>query len=312
MKIFSHETISQLEITPLQCIEWVKECFLMKYDCDIPPKISMHQNGDIFYNTMPCFIPSLNRFGVKEVSRFPLKEPALNSDLLLYENGELLGLFDATWITAMRTGAVAATAIKALQHHGSKTYALMGLGNTATATMLCLNEILPDNSQVTVKLLRYKNQSERFRKRFKDFEKFSFMEVGTKDELVSGSDVVISCVTSESGTIAPDHCYKDGVLVVPIHTRGFQNCDLFFDKVFADDEGHVKGFKYFDRFKKFDELSHVLSGASIGRENEKERILSYNIGISLHDVYFASKIYDIAKDTVADTPMKRISDKFWI
>ena len=28
--------------------------------------------------------------------------------------------------------------------------------------------------------------------------------------------------------------------VIPVHTRGFQNCDLFFDKVFADDTDHVK------------------------------------------------------------------------
>ena len=35
--------------------------------------------------------------------------------------------------------------------------------------------------------------------------------------------------------------------MVPVHTRGFSNCDLFFDKVFADDYGHVKHFKYFDK-----------------------------------------------------------------
>ena len=28
-------------------------------------------------------------------------------------------------------------------------------------------------------------------------------------------------------------------------------------------------------------------------ENDKERILSYNIGLGLHDVFFASNIYDM-------------------
>ncbi len=87
--------------------------------------------------------------------------------------------------------------------------------------------------------------------------------------------------------------FKLGVLVVPVHTRGFQNCDTVFDKVFADDEGHVNGFKYFNQFKKFGELDAVLKGLMTGRDNDDERILSYNIGISIHDVYYAYKILKI-------------------
>ena len=81
--------------------------------------------------------------------------------------------------------------------------------------------------------------------------------------------------------------FKPGVLVVLVHTRGFQNCDTVFDKVFADDEGHVKGLKYFSQFKKFAELDRILKGQISGRENDSERILSYNIGIGIHDIYFA-------------------------
>jgi ornithine cyclodeaminase len=80
---------------------------------------------------------------------------------------------------------------------------------------------------------------------------------------------------------------------VPIHTRGFQNCDTTFDKVFADDTGHVQGFKYFNQFKHFAEISDVLKGENIGRSSDDERILSYNIGLGLHDVYFASKIIEL-------------------
>ena len=91
---------------------------------------------------------------------------------------------------------------------------------------------------------------------------------------------------------ADDTKYPEGILLVPIHTRGFQNCDLFFDHVFADDKEHVEGFKYFSQFKAFNELSEVLLGRMKGRENDKQRILSYNIGLGLHDVLYASKIYE--------------------
>lgn len=73
------------------------------------------------------------------------------------------------------------------------------------------------------------------------------------------------------------------------------NCDLFFDKVYADDTDHVKHFKYFNQFKRFAEVSDVLNGAAEGRQSDSERILVYNIGLSMHDIYFAAKIYQLAE-----------------
>lgn len=61
-------------------------------------------------------------------------------------------------------------------------------------------------------------------------------------------------------------------MIVPVHTLEFTNCNLLFDRVFADDYGHVKNFKYFDKFKKFGEVSDVINKRIEGRTNEKERI----------------------------------------
>ena len=120
-----------------------------------------------------------------------------------------------------------------------------------------------------------------------------FHIVDSNEELIVDSDVVVSAVT-EMPTLfcEKDELYKEGILLVPIHTRGFQNCDLMFDHVFADDRGHVAGFKYFSQFKQFNELSEVLLNRVPARKSDTERILSYNIGLGLHDVYFANKIYE--------------------
>ena len=115
-------------------------------------------------------------------------------------------------------------------------------------------------------------------------------------DLVRGADVVVSCITDASGLLVEDESlFKPGVLVVPVHTRGFQNCDTTFDKVYADDTDHVKGFKYFSQFKEFHQIEEVLKGEVAGRESDSERILSYNIGLGLHDVLYASRIYDMLK-----------------
>ena len=126
--------------------------------------------------------------------------------------------------------------------------------------------------------------------------------------MITGADVVVSCVTVAHGQFASDTCFKSGVLVVPVHTRGFQNCDLFFDQIFADDVAHVEGFKYFNQFKQFDEFARILLKQNPGRTSDQERILAYNIGIALHDIYFASQVYDKVKDSLPDISSDKLSE----
>lgn len=296
MKHISDSDIVGLEISPAQCVEWVTEAFKMKHNCQLPAKVSVHPQGNDFITTMPCLLPTeYNTFGVKVVSRVVGREPALKSDLLLFDSlsGDIKAMVETNWITSMRTGAVAALAIKTFQNSNAKIYSFLGLGNTAKATMKCLHEIL-SNEKITVRLLKYKDQAERFAAEFADLSNVTFEIVETMERLVDGADVVISCITDANGVLLEDTTkFKPGVLVVPVHTRGFQNCDLVFDKVFADDTAHVQGFKYFSQFKQFGEIGEVLLGEIKGRESDEERILSYNIGLGLHDVYFSQKIYDM-------------------
>ena len=315
MKIISQKQIRELNISPTQCIEWVQESFSLKEIAQLPAKISLHPQGNDFFNTMPCLLPApYNYFGVKEVHRIKGATPALGSDLLLYnsQTGELLAMLDADWITTMRTGAVAALAIQTFRKSNAKTYGFLGLGNTGRATMLCLLDAEPEVMHHVI-LLRYKDQAELFIERFKGYANVTFTICDDAKELVAQSDVIVSCITEAQGLLCEDNeLYKEGCLVVPVHTRGFQNCDLFFDKVYADDTAHVCGFKYFNQFKQFAEIQDVISGKAKGRESDSERILSYNIGLGLHDVVYASKIYEILKDSSNDIKLIRETDKFWI
>ena len=253
--------------------------------------------------------------GVKVVNRYPDRKPSLDSKLLLLDmtSGDYLALMDANWITAMRTGAVATHSIKLFAKNGFKTLAVLGLGNTARATMICLAHAFTDR-EFKVKLLKYKGQEVLFSERFSQYENLHFEYVDDSKSLIKGSDVVISCVTYFADDISPDDCFDEGVLVVPVHTRGFTNCDLFFDKVYADDTGHVCHFKNFDKFKYFAEVCDVVNGNAVGRENDKERILAYNIGLAIHDINFATHIYQMVQDNegLLDIDMHDPVDKFWI
>ncbi|MBQ4270797.1 MAG: ornithine cyclodeaminase [Clostridiales bacterium] len=321
MKVITFEDINALGITPAECYSWSEFVIRNKKKAILPPKISMKPRDGVFCNVMPSIIPGNGEDswgGVKVVTRYPHRVPSLESRILLEDadTGEFLALMDGTWITTMRTGAVAAHSVELLARSDFSTIGIMGLGNVSRSTMLILADRMPDR-EMKIKLLKYKGQEESFAERFKAYPNLSFTYVDTPEEMVSGSDVVLSGATFLPNNVCEDKYFDEGVLVQPIHTLGFTNCDLFFDKVFADDTGHVKNFKYFDRFRSFAEVGEVVNGEKPGRTSDSERILVYNIGISVHDIYYAASIYDIIKekgglDALPDIDMKDPTVKFWV
>lgn len=304
--VISQDTIASLGITPSECIKWVEEGFLKKDLAQMPTKLSVHPQGEDFMTTMPCLLPEENgqkRFGIKVVNRIESQEPALSSIIYLYDakTGHLLAIMDGDWITAMRTGAVAALAARLFKKDDTNTYSMIGLGNIARAVTMCL---IADNKNtpITIRLMRYKDQAEKFAEKFKGASHVTFEIIDDKEQFISEADVVYSCVTVATELLFPDNSlFKKGVTVIPVHVRGFQNCDLFFDKVFGDDTNQIRNWKYFSKFRQYDELHHVLQGINPGRTSQEERILCYNYGLGLHDIVFACKIYDRVKDTYIDT-----------
>ena len=314
MKIIPFDKINELNISPMTCYKWVSEAIKLKKDVLLPAKISLKPDIEgVFYNTMPVIIPYDNVGGVKIVTRYPRRKPVLDSEILLYdlENGKNIAFMDGNWITAMRTGTVAAHSVKMFAIDGFKEIGIIGLGNTARAALKVLLAIYPDR-EIRIKLKMYKNQHNIFAEEFSSFNNVAFTYCDSFEKVIYGSDVIISAVTMFENNICEDRYFKEGVLVVPIHTRGFTNCDLFFDKIFADDTKHVKKFKYFTKYKYFAEVSDVVNGIKMGRENNKERILVYNIGIALHDIYFANKIYGLMKNKCEEISLNAPTKKIWL
>lgn len=317
MKIITFDDIASLKISPSECCEWITEAITHKSQAILPPKISMKPSAGIFCNVMPSILPAEisplghSVGGVKIVTRYPDRKPSLDSKILLFnaDTGENLALMDGNFITAMRTGAVAAHSVKLFAKKNYSSIGIMGLGNTARAFMLVLCDI--EKRNMNVKLLKHKGQEELFMQRFSGYENLRFKFVNTPEELVQDSDVVVSAVTYAPEDFCPDECFSEGVLVIPVHTLGFTNCDIFFDKIFADDTGHVKHFRNFGRFKYFAEVPDVVNWHARGRENDSERILAYNIGISLHDINFAAHILKKGIHA-ASIDMREPESKFWL
>jgi len=317
VKTIQEEDIRALGISASTCVEWAREAFLMKDEAQLPAKLSVHPQGEDFITTMPCLLPEQGGrkyFGTKIISRIDGQTPVVQSTIMLYDalTGRLLAVVDGNLITALRTGAVAALACKTLQRKGNDTYSLMGLGNIGRATALCLIDDNKDR-QIHIRLLRYKDQAEQFIERFRDCGNVTFEIIDDKRDFVREADVLVSCVTVAPQLLFPDDSlFKKGVTVVPVHVRGFQNCDLFFDKVFGDDTGPIQHWKYYSQFKQYDELHHVLQGKNPGRTDDDERILSYNYGLGLHDVFFASRVYELTEGGSGSFVMGKQDKKIWL
>ena len=216
-------------------------------------------------------------------------------DMLIYEanSGILKDVMDAEYITTLRTGAVAAHSALVFGEKDFTTIGLLGLGNIMTVcfeTLLAVLKRERDNRKLTVKIYKHHDQEKRFAERFKNKSNVNFAFADTYPEVFNGADIIISAVIKATKNFAQDECFKEGVTVIPICTMGFQNCDLFFDKVFTDEIEQIRGFKYFNQFHSVANLSDVLAGVKEGRANERERVLVYNYGIAIHDLYFASKL----------------------
>ena len=318
MLFISHKDIVELNLDPLKCYEWVDYVLQHKSDTILPAKLSLKPSLGVFYNVMPSMLLDLNVAGVKVVSRYPERSPALDSQILLFdtEQGQLKAIMDGNYITTMRTGAVAVHSINLLAKSDFKVIGMIGLGNQARATMKVFLHFYPDK-EIILKLYRYHGQELEFQQYLQQFKNYNNLKIEFCDSYeatIKGSDIIISSVTYFENDIVANDCFDLGCLVIPIHTRGFTNCDLFFDKVYADDTDHVKDFKNFSQFKKFNEISDVLKQSQLGRSNDQERILVYNIGISVHDIYFANQIYQVFSDKNGGRLLEfeHPTEKFWI
>lgn len=314
MKTISMDEIKSLNIPKNKFFEWTRDCFLKKKEFILPPKISMKwYEGNGFVNVMPSIIPSLDVYGVKTVTRNPDAIPTLKSALMLFDikDSNLLAVMDADYITAFRTGGCATLAIETLARKNYDTIGLIGLGNICRAVVLVLLNVVKDRN-LKFKLHLFENTDNGLIQLLRQFSNVKIETYPDIKSVVVDSDVVVSCVTFANENLTDPSWFKKGALLVPVHTRGFMNCDEAFDRVIFDDYGHVCHFANFERFKNKHELSDVLHDPSLGRQNDEERIIAYNIGLSILDIYFAKKIYDLYGDKGTNIELESNLDRYWV
>lgn len=290
------EDIKKLGIQTSEYYKWIDEVIEQYDGFVLPTKTRVPLRTADYFNVMPCVLPSLNRMGLKVVTRSEKRRKEgldnMDADILLYdyESCNLLALMDGSLITTIRTAAIA---VHSMLHLASKSdvVAMVGLGNIGTWIGRILFELV-NGKPLVVKLYKYKNHAEKFMEEFKGYNNITFEVCDTYEQLMTDSDVVFSSVTFIEEDFCTPEVFKEGCTVIPVHMRGFKECDKMFDHVITSDLESIKKFQYYGQMRKLSRINDVLKGETKVREKETDRVLVYNLGIALYDIYFATKIYE--------------------
>jgi len=214
-------------------------------------------------------------------------------------------VMDGAIVSAMRTGAAAGVAGKYLANPDSRIFGLVGASVQGRTQLMGMKKGVPSLETCRVYDIDRKT-AERFAR---DMVACSQMEieVAKSAEMALREADVISTATIASTPYVKAQWYKEGVFHAEssfwdTHTEALQVMDL----IYVDDWFQVKhhgvdvswravrdGVIKEDRIA--GNLGEVVAGKKKGRTKEKQRILFNPIGLAIHDLSEAHRVFQNAK-----------------
>ncbi len=298
----SHEEILALD-PPLDQVFAAVEAAFVEHGrgaVEMPPKIGVHTRSGTFIHAMPAWIPALQACGMKWVSGYPENAarglPTIAGLLVLNdpETGLPLGIMDAQWITAVRTGIVSALIVRTCAAPGARRLALAGCGVQGRDHLRCILHVL--GSIESVRLYDVREESaRRLRQEAASYSRAAVEIASTPESCLRGADVIATCTSGslevEDGWLPP------GGTAVGVDSRiAWAGLFRTIDKLVLDDEPQAREF---DRQGKYPgglppvhaELGKILTGARPGRETPRERILGLPLGLAIADLAVAQLLW---------------------
>lgn len=272
-----------------------------------PPKPGIHTLPDSFIHAMPAWLKQTNACGIKWVSGYPSngskKLPAVAGLIVLNDTttGLPLAVMDGTYITALRTCAVSGVSAKHFARKDSQVLAVVGTGVQGKYNTLVLTNILP--SIKTVKIFDvWKPSIDRFVQEMTPVLESRGVKIEiteSSEQALTGADVIVTATGKLLEPIFFEKWVKPGALILPIHTGGWGKDTLAkMDMVVVDDWSQFFTFAesiYTVPDSPDAELGEVVAGIKPGRQNDQQRIINFNVGLAIHDIIFAKKVFEIAK-----------------
>lgn len=311
INIFSMKEAIDADKEALKMYNEGKTNIPLRVNIDIPK-----YNGQSLF--MPGYAEAMDVTGIKIVSVFPNNiekgKPSVPAKMLLLdgETGEVICIMDGTYLTQLRTGAVAGAATDVLANKNSKKMALFGTGGQAPSQ---LEAVLAVRDIKIVKVFDInKERAEEFAKNMQEQLKSygaTILAAKSMEDALEDADVITTVTTSKrpvfDGKLVKKGAHINGI---GAYTPEMQEIDEYIvkncDKVFVDTKHGVlseagdliipinKGIISEDKVS--GELGEVIIGKVSGREKEEDITLFKSVGSAILDVVTAYKIYEKAKE----------------
>jgi ornithine cyclodeaminase/alanine dehydrogenase-like protein (mu-crystallin family) len=276
---------------------------------EMPPKPGIHTRPDAFIHAMPAFVPVAGAAGLKWIGGYPENLarhglPYISGLLILndVETGIPLAVMDATWITAMRTGAVSGLSARLLARPGSRALAIFGCGVQAHSQLEALVLTVPKLSEVRCYDIVAANRDRFIDENVTRFPSLRFEATDTAEEAAVGADILMTAgpILKHPSPTLQAGWLKEGILGLPIDFDSYWGPEALqlSDRYFVDDRAQYRYYQdrgYFGGAPDVDgDLGELVSGALPGRRSSRERIVAMNLGLAIEDVVTARLVYDLA------------------
>lgn len=316
VKIISQEDVAKLFKGNADGIYGIIEDSFRKFlngEVIMPDKISQifDERTQNRINCMPATLINDKVCGMKWVSVFPSNAPKgvqnVTGVMLLseLETGFPIAFIDGTLSTKMRTAAVGCVAAGYLAPSKVETVGIIGAGEEARMHFTLLKHKFPTIKECRVSSLNTEIE-QGFIDKFKDIvPDVKFVACNNDSHLcASGADIIVTAISGQSPVLKAKDITKGGLY---IHVGGWEDeygVALKADKIVCDDWEVVKHrsqtlcrmFKagIINDSNIHANLSELIAGLKVGRENDDEFIYFNSVGLSFIDINFAYYIYNEA------------------
>lgn len=275
---------------------------------EMPPKPGIHPRPDSFLHAMPAYVERQNAAGIKWISAYPGNPahglPYISGLILLNDpdNGLPLAVMDASWITAMRTGAASALAGKYLARPDAASVGIVACGVQGRSNLEAFCTLFP-----VERVHAYDIDEAAMNAYAEEMGARMGVEVrpvGTVAEAVRGMDIVVTSgpILLDPDPAIPPGWLAPGAFACPLDFDSYWQADAFreADLLTTDDSAQFAyyqgGSGYFrDTPAPHAELGDVIAGKVPGRRAKGDRIIAIHLGLALEDMATARLVYDRAR-----------------
>ncbi len=298
----SRDDLDALGVSMLEVVEAVDRACAAKGRGEVvmPPKLSLHGEGDAYSQVMAATLPAGGGLGAKWVTLFPRNAarglPITNGLVVLSdpETGVPSAVMDAGAITAWRTGASVGVAARHLARPDATRAGVLGCGVQARAAVRALAAVLPELTTVRCHDAVADVAGAFAAELGAELPAVSFTVSPAPEDVARATAVVVTAITMTADVRPPlgPRLLEPGALAVALDydaawsPAAMAGCDRFF----CDDAATVlatraAGIRLAGIPANIDgDLGELAAGLVAGRRDAGERLFCLNLGMALEDV----------------------------